>query len=151
MPGCTPNTGAAMTPARPASAAPGAKVEAKSRFVLTPSAPSISASLTPARVPQERRFEREAEHAERKRRGEHGEPEGAGGLDDGERDVRPEHVERAVREVDDIHHPEHEREARGENEKQGAERETVQRLLEYELGTHAGVTSPGRSPSRSCR
>ena len=93
--------------------------------------------VPPAEAPQEQRLEHEAEHAERKRRREHREPERTSGLDDGERDVRPEHVERAVREVDDIHHPEHEREARGENEKQGAERETVQRLLKYELGAHS--------------
>ena len=107
--------------------------------------------MAAAQASQKERLEDQPEQTERKRRGEHRDPERAGQLDDAEREVRAEHVERAVREIDHVHHPEDQRQAGGEDEKQGAERETVQRLLEYELGTHAGVTSPGRSPSRSCR
>ncbi len=90
-----------------------------------------------AEAAQKQRLEHEAKNAKGKRCGEHREPERSGGLNDRERDVRAQHVERPVREIHDIHHPEHEGEARGEDEKQGAERETVQRLLEYELGAHA--------------
>src|SRR5438067_183418 len=57
---------------------------------------------------QKQGLEDEAKQAERERRREHREPERAGGLDDRERDVRTQHVERPVREVYDIHHPEHE-------------------------------------------
>ena len=50
IPGWRPRTGAATTPASPASAAPVAYVTAKRRSVSTPSAESICASSTPARM-----------------------------------------------------------------------------------------------------
>src|SRR5207302_4504123 len=92
--------------------------------------------VPPAQTTQEQRLEHKTEQREGQRRDEQREPERPGELDDGERDVRTEHVEGAVGEVDHVHHPEHQREAGGEDEKQGAERETVQRLLKYELGAH---------------
>ena len=43
-----------------------------------------------------------------------------------------DHVERAVREVDHVHHAEHQREPRGEQEQHQAELQAVQGLLEDE-------------------
>ena len=92
--------------------------------------------MPPAQTTQEQRLEHETEQREGSRRDEQREPERAGELDNGDGDVRTEHVEGTVGEVDHVHHPEHQREAGREDEKQGAERETVQRLLKYELGAH---------------
>ncbi len=48
------------------------------------------------------------------------------------REERADHVERAVREVDHVHDPEHERQTRGEQEQHQAELQAVQRLLDEE-------------------
>ncbi len=91
-----------------------------------------------AQATEQQRLDREPEGAYEHRREEQAQPELTGVLHDGERDVRAEHVERAVREVDHIHHPEDERQPCGQDEKQGAERDAVQRLLHCDLGTHPG-------------
>src|SRR5437773_1458001 len=88
--------------------------------------------------PEQQRFDREAERSDEQRGEEQPQPELTGALHDGERDVRAEHVEAAVREVDHVHHPEDERQPGGEDEKQGAERDAVQRLLDHDFGTHPG-------------
>src|SRR2546422_11576188 len=93
----------------------------------------------PAAQPaKEQWLDREAESADEQWREEQAEPELAGALHHRERDVRAEHVEGAVREVDHVHHPEDERQPGGEDEKQGAERDAVQRLLDRDFGTHPG-------------
>jgi hypothetical protein len=48
--------------------------------------------------------------------------------DDGGRHVGAEHVKRAVRDVDDPHHAEHQREPAGDQEQQRRGEETIQRL-----------------------
>ena len=63
----------------------------------------------------------------------HPEAERAGEvLDEGVRDVRPQHVERAVREIDDPGHPEDDGEPRGDQEQGRRAREAGQRLDEVE-------------------
>ena len=92
--------------------------------------------MPPAQPAQQERLQGEAEDAEDEGSGEHREPERSADLHDRERDVRAQHVEGAVREVDHVHHPEDQGQTRREDEKQGAERKAVQRLLEDLLETH---------------
>ncbi len=94
--------------------------------------------MPPAQPAEQQRLDRETKRSDQQRREDQAEPELTGALHHGERDVRAEHVERAVREVDDVHHPEDQRQARREDEKQGAERDAVQRLLDRDFGTHPG-------------
>src|SRR5206468_2298499 len=150
IPGNTPNTGAAMTPAIAASAAPAANVVAKTRSMSTPSdaADEIDdhernadreedlIEMTSAQPPKQEWLDDKSERADEQRREHEREPEIPRALNGSERDVCAKHVERAVLEVDDIHHPEDEREPRGEDEKQGAERDAVQRLLDRDLDGH---------------
>jgi hypothetical protein len=58
------------------------------------------------------------------------------GPDHRQRNVAPEQEERAVREIDDAHHPENQRQAAREQEQQGAVGNAVERLDHPEVGIH---------------
>ena len=62
--------------------------------------------------------------------------ERAGIAKGGSREVRAHHVERAVCEIHEIHDPEHQRQAGGQQEQQNAELQAVQYLREKEADGH---------------
>jgi hypothetical protein len=73
------------------------------------------------------------QHADQQRAGEaehHARRVGAGPLRGGEREVRAHHVERAVREIHEVHDPQHQREARRHQEQRDPQLYAVQQLLE---------------------
>ena len=65
--------------------------------------------MAPPQTSEQEWLHDQAEHADEQRREYQREPELPGPLNDGERDVGAEHVEGAVREIDDVHHPEDQR------------------------------------------
>ena len=81
-------------------------------------------------------LEREPGDGRRERRGEHGEQEGAGGGLRRGAGEGADHVERAVREVDEVHDAEDERQARRHQEQHHAELHAVQKLLGDERKGH---------------
>src|SRR3972149_2949614 len=80
--------------------------------------------------PQEPPLDERADQPDGQRRQEQRHPEAAGRRDQREARVHAEHVEGAVREVDDVEHAEDQREPDGEQEQQHAVGEAVQRLTE---------------------
>src|SRR4030067_393009 len=132
-----------MTPESPPSAAPKANTPVNTRSVLIPSPAAISASNPPARMMAPSRVfwisrprarapasHEGADQPDGQGRHEQRHPEVTGRSDQREAGVRAEHVEGAVREVDDVEHAEDQREADGEQEQQHAVGEAVQRLTE---------------------
>ena len=73
-----------------------------------------------------------ADDAHDERRDDERDPEAglAERVDDGEREVRAEREQLAVREVDDIHHAEDDRQPRRQQHVDHPERETVEELLD---------------------
>ena len=63
---------------------------------------------------------------------QHAGDEGTGQAGEPGREEGPDHVERAVGEVDHVHDAEHERQARGQQEQHQAELQSIERLLEKE-------------------
>src|SRR5262245_47441387 len=59
-----------------------------------------------------------------------------------DREIRAQHVLDAVREVDEVHHPEHQRKTGRDQEKQDAELETVQNLDNDEARGHCTGPAP---------
>ncbi len=86
----------------------------------------------------------DAEQHRRRHRDDAGEHERPGRVERRRREVRAHHVQRSVREIHEVHDPEHEREPGGEQEQQDAELQAVQRLSE-ERGQV--VTGPRRCRS----
>jgi hypothetical protein len=64
-------------------------------------------------------------------------------------EVGAQHVLHAMGEVDEIHHPEHESEARGHQEQQNAELQPVEQLDYDQRRRHGGLVSRSRSSSPS--
>jgi hypothetical protein len=62
--------------------------------------------------------------------------EGIGPADQGPGDVGAHHVERAVRQVDEIHDPEHQRQSRRQQKQQQPELQSVQKLFDDEQHEH---------------
>src|SRR3546814_157322 len=84
------------------------------------------------------------------------EPEGAGLPRDPGAEEGAGHVERAVRQVDEAHDAEHQREAGGHEEQHDAELHAVEKLLYEEGGGHSKICCSGRtsgsaSPTRHPR
>ncbi len=85
---------------------------------------------------EDERLEQQSE-GERGGQGEQqAEPEipGPGGEREGE--IGADHVLHAVRQVDEVHHPEHEREPRRDQEQDDPELQAVERLDQDERGVH---------------
>ena len=83
-------------------------------------------------VPQRREFQHDAEQqgrAERQQRAQH---ETAGPGDEGRGEIGAHHVERAVREIDEVHDAEHQRQPRRQQEQQQPELQAVQELFDDE-------------------
>jgi hypothetical protein len=81
-----------------------------------------------AQRPQEYALHQQAHPGNNQGGPRQGEQPGAGGPDHRQRDVAPEQEERAVREIDDAHHPEYQGEAAREQKQQGTVGNAVERL-----------------------
>src|SRR4029079_9682656 len=75
---------------------------------------------------------------------------GAGPLRRREREIGADHVERAVREVDEVHDAEHERQPRRHQKQRHAELQAVQELLEDEGEVHATKKGSEQFSRNSC-
>jgi hypothetical protein len=87
-------------------------------------------------------------HADHQRPGEaerHAREVRAGPLRGGEHQIRADHVQRAVRQVDEVHDAEHQRQARRHQEQRDAELQSVQQLLEKKGEAH------GQKKKGACR
>ncbi len=82
-------------------------------------------------------FDQHADHQRAEQAEQHAERVGAGPLRGGHRQVGADHVERAVRQVDEVHDAEHQRQPGGHQEQHDAELQAVQQLLEDEDQVHA--------------
>ena len=89
----------------------------------------------------------DAEHHRRGNGDQPGQHERFGPAEYGGREIRAHHVKRAVREIHEIHDPEHERQPGGQQEQQNAELQAVQRLREEEADGHGRDSQDSR---RSC-
>ncbi len=93
----------------------------------------MAAAVEPA---EDRHLENEADgegHGEREREAS---PEASGPRTEHGDEIGADHVLDAVGEVDEIHHPEHERQTCGDQEKQDAELQTVQGLDDEKRARH---------------
>ena len=97
---------------------------------------------------QQTDLERHAEQAGQRDRAEHAQHERAGHPDEPGGEERADHVERAVREVDHVHHAEDQGQARGEQEQHQAELQAVQRLLDEKDAAHADPLKAKTAPRR---
>src|SRR6267378_5873542 len=92
--------------------------------------------------PQDQSLDQTSEHRDDDSTDDRCKPEIGDVFQDGDPDVRPEHVHRAVGEIRDAHQTEDQREARGEQEQQAAEGEAVQGLDDPILHKRAGPENP---------
>ncbi len=99
-------------------------------------------------MPEHDKFQHDAEHERRAEREQRAQHEVAGPGHEGRREIGTHHVERAVRQVDEIHDPEHQRQPRGEQEQQEPELQAIQDLFDDEkhqsepVDPHALFISP---------
>ena len=75
-------------------------------------------------------FDRHADQQGRDQRKQHGGDEITGERDERRREIGADHVERAVRQIDEIHDPEHQRQSGREQEQQQPELQPVQELFD---------------------
>src|SRR5256885_4737662 len=57
----------------------------------------------------------------------------------GDGEISPQHVLHPVREIDEVHHPEHQRKAGGDQKEKDAELQAVEHLNDEERGVHGFV------------
>jgi hypothetical protein len=80
-------------------------------------------------VPEQQPFDHQCDDRQARGRCQHADEEGrTPGLGDGEDDVGPEHVEHAVREIDDPQHAEDQVEAGGNDEHVHGQRQAIERI-----------------------
>ena len=91
---------------------------------------------------EDREFEQQPEHQRGAEREHEREEEIAGEGVEHHGEIGAEHVLDAVREIDEVHHAEHQREAGRDEEQQHAELQPVQRLDDEEGGGHHRCPSP---------
>ncbi len=87
-------------------------------------------------VPQRYEFQRDAEQQRRAKREQHADNEIPGPRHEGRREVGAHHVERAVRQIDEVHDAEHERQSRRQQKQQQAELQSVQELFDDQQHEH---------------
>src|SRR3989338_195660 len=135
-----------------ASAMTSPKAITKSRYEGSVASPSVTepekragGGIERSRPPP---IPERADQPDGQRRQEQRHPEAAGRRDQREASVHAEHVEGAVRKVDDVEHPEDQGEPDGEQEQQHAVGESVQRLAEEvgEEGHGGGLEGRGTAP-----
>ena len=83
-------------------------------------------------MPERDELEDDAEQQGRAERQRRREQEVAGPEEEGRREIGAHHVERAVRQIDEVHDAEHQRQSGREQEQQQAELQSVQDLFDDE-------------------
>ena len=83
-------------------------------------------------MPQRDEFQHDAEQQRRAEREHDAEHETAGPRHEGRGEIGAHHVERAMREIDQVHDAEHQRQSRRQQEQQQAELQSVQELFDDE-------------------
>ncbi len=81
-------------------------------------------------VPQRGELKHDAEHERRAERQDRAEHETAGPGDEGRGEIGAHHVERTVREIDEVHDAEHQGQSRRQQEQQEPELQPVQDLFD---------------------
>jgi hypothetical protein len=95
----------------------------------------------------------DAEHQRRRHGDQSGQHERIGRIEHRCGEVRAHHVQRAVREIHEIHDPEHQRQACRQQEEQDAELKPVERLRDEEAEGHGPKSSHdplSLTPPNSC-
>src|SRR2546429_16389 len=155
IPGYTPRDGPTTTPARPARAAPqamGLGTESPPNQIDKHQGESkgeedlhqVAFTVDPAK---EDDFDQGAEHTERDRRRDQGQPEIPSDAEHRQADVGTQHIEGTVREIEHVHQSEDHREACCQQEDQPAEGEPIENRREGDfdrLSLHGVVTDQGR-------
>src|SRR6185295_3399098 len=93
-------------------------------------------------VAEDQEFEQQSENQSRHQSQDQGSQEIAGQRIEGDSEIGAQHVLDAVREVDEVHHPEHERKPGRDQEEQDAKLEPVQNLDDNEPGGHCTSPAP---------
>ena len=83
-------------------------------------------------VPQRDEFQHDAEQQRRAERQHHADDEIPGPRHEGRGEIGAHHVERAMRQIDEVHDAEHQRQSRRQQEQQQAELQSVQELFDDE-------------------
>ena len=89
-------------------------------------------------MPEDREFQHQAERERDDEREQQRGDETAGHGVEHHGEIGAEHVLHAVREVDEIHHPEHQRQPRRDQKQQDAELQPVEKLNDKERKGHIG-------------
>ena len=100
-------------------------------------------------MPEHRELEQQPEGERGRQREDQREQEVAGQSVEHYREVGAQHVLDAVREVDEVHHAEHQRETRRDQEQQDAELKPVENLDDKEAGGHRTGSGPPLTSSGS--
>ncbi len=87
-------------------------------------------------VAEHQPFQRQAGQQRHRQRQQQRKPEAAGGRGEAGAQIGAQHVLHAMRQVDEVHHPEHQRQPRRHQEQQDAELQPVQRLDQKKLCAH---------------
>jgi hypothetical protein len=103
--------------------------------------------IAPVQREQADPVDHRAQHEHPAKPRQHGERKGAAGVPRRGGKVRAEHVQRAVRQVDEAHDAEHQRQAGGHQEQQHAELQAVERLDQQQFRRHAAPASPSATKS----
>src|SRR5438270_85441 len=115
-------------------------ITTKARMRMFSPMPTCTARIGPSIEPAKaRHLEERADDRRGDERERQPEPERAGHLREARHEIRADHVQRAVREVDHIHDAEHQRQAGGEQKQHQPELQAVQRLLEEKDRGHRKI------------
>ncbi len=82
------------------------------------------------KVPQRHEFQRDAEQQRRAKRQQDADDEIPGPRHEGRGEIGAHHVERAMRQIDEVHDAEHQRQTRRQQKQQQAELQSVQELFD---------------------
>ncbi len=86
--------------------------------------------IASVKVPQCHEFQHDAEQQRGAEREHHADDEIPGPRHEGRREVGAHHVERAMRQIDEVHDAEHQRQSRRQQKQQQPELQSVQELFD---------------------
>ena len=84
-------------------------------------------------VPEHQALEHDADEESRRQREQQTDDKAAAPSREHRREIGADHVERAVRQIDEVHHPEHERQPGRDEKQQDTELHAVEGLQEEEV------------------
>ena len=106
--------------------------------------------IAPVQATYQDDFEDQADNAGGDHRDRNRDPERAGRLRHARRDVRADHVERAVRQIQHVHDAEHQRQPGRDQEQHQSELQAVEQLLDEESGHPDAIMDGPDAVRRGC-